>query len=230
MHSWKFCSHPFLVCFPYHDVSYISSGISFIHICIPNILRCVFHTANFSKYMLSDLIKGYNDKWRTLSIGTVQSSLALEFYYYWMQLFTLNVTIYWMYYLLWQCPFVLIHFLPVIGGPSKSTIYSRCIRGYVFEGYKSISSNIILNYPKIFLYLFAMFFSFEFIPGSILFTVGTKINNVAMCFYVKEGIFFPHRQSCILFSTSGISHSSLLLKTIYLIFFQISILNIGPKF
>ena len=111
-----------------------------------------------------------------------------------------------------------------------STIYSRCIRGYVFEGYKSISSNIILNYPKIFLYLFSMFLSFEFIPGSILFTVGAKINNVVMCFYVKEGIFFPHRQSCILFSTSGISHSSLLLKTIYLVFFQISILNIGPKF
>lgn len=75
-----------------------------------------------------------------------------------------------------------------------------------------------------------MFFSFEFIPGRILFTVGAKINNIAICFYVKEGVFFPHRQSCILFSTSGTSHSSLLLKTIYQVFFQISILNIGPKF
>jgi len=46
----------------------------------------------------------------------------------------------------------------------RRSIYVYHIAGAsegVFEGFKSISSNIISNYPKIFLYLFAMFFSFE---------------------------------------------------------------------
>lgn len=166
-----------------------------------------------------------------MSIRIVQSILVLEFYYYWTEptIYFDNVHLYWsIFSLLYRAHLCLLHI-------------TCASQGISLKALNQFHQILFQNIPG-YCYIFLPFFSFRFIPWSILITVGAKINNRASNFMWKEGHsshndkgFFVGWAVLFCFLTSRINHNTLLLKTLLSFSFSrlqslISVLNSGSPF